>query len=402
MPETTTTNEDAGRTWPHQIASDPRLRAGRLRIRRHAFLRGAVIGIWITLPISALLWKITPGNPHGLFHSISLMLGGALLSGLYQRFRVRALWPRIWDATLESAALVETVLHCRRDPNADSWGESLQARSAQLPLPSRAALHRLAPLPSPLVSLSLTLVAILLGTLQGPLPEPAADRSDRIMTDSGSPSEQVEVSPVALNTENTAQWLRSREDAALALAGRRQLAGLSGHLRLGSAPPKPPVPLSERDREALEIALSRLQQQDPRRQLLQNWIETDPGSEANRSIPIDGLDATGTPIARGATPGTRSGSLSGELASGGSDTPDLLEPVSAAGAGVEQIENPIRIDPGSSRENETTANGRSPSRRETSSSWDRVRDDPRLEARWIEVIDLYLNLLRGREQNGGR
>lgn len=402
MPETTTTNEDAGRTWPRQIASDPRLRAGRLRIRRHAFLRGAVTGIWITLPISALLWKITPGNPHGLFNCISLMLGGALLSGLYQRFRVRTLWPRIWDATLESTALVETVLHCRRDPNVDSWGESLQARSAQLPLPSRAALHRLAPLPSPLVSLSLTLVAILLGTLQGPLPEPAADRSNRNMTDSGSPSEQVEVSPVALNTENTTQWLRGREDAALALAGRRQLAGLSDHLRLGSAPPKPSVPLSERDREALEIALSRLQQQDPRRQLLQNWIETDPSSEATRSIPVDGIEATGTPIGRGATPGTRSGSLSGELASGGSDTPDLLEPVSAAGAGVEPIENPIRIEPGSSGENEITANGRSPSRRETSSSWDRVRDDPRLEARWIEVIDLYLNLLRGREQNGGR
>ncbi|HIC22341.1 MAG TPA: hypothetical protein EYO84_02865 [Planctomycetes bacterium] len=401
MPETAMTNDHPGRQWSQQIVSDPRLRAGRLRIRRHAFLRGAVTGIWITLPVSALLWIMTSEIQSGLFNAISLLVVGASISALYQRFRVRALWPRIWDSTLESTALVETILHCHRDRNEDPWGESLRARSAQLPLPSHAALHRLAPFPSPLISLTLTLMALMLGSLQDPLPDRSPAQVARINAASGSSGELVDESSLAADQSISAQLLRGREDAALALAGRTQLAQLTEHLRQGSAPPQPPPALLGRDRKALETALGRLLDSDPRRQLLERWIATDRPVGERGSVPIPGIEASGAPIARGATPGSRSGSLSGDLASGGSDSPRLLEPVSSAPPGVEELDEQIRIDGGIVTEGDTPATGRAPTRSDSSSSWDRVRDDPRLEPRWIEVIDLYWNLLRGRERDGG-
>ncbi len=401
MPETAMTNDHPGRQWSQQIASDPRLRAGRLRIRRHAFLRGAVTGVWITLPVSVLLWKMTPGNQSALFNAIGLLVVGAFLSALYQRFRVRNLWPRIWDSTLESTALVETILHCHRDRNEDSWGESLRARSAQLPLPSHAALHRLAPFPSPVVSLTLTLVAILLGSLQDPLPDRSSAQLARIDTTSDSSDDQVDESSLAVDQSTSAQLLRGREDAALALAGRKHLAQLTEHLRQGSVPPQPPPVLLGRDRKALETALGRLLESDPRRQLLERWIATDRPAGDRGSIPIPGIEASGAPIALGATAGSRSGSLSGDLASGGSDSPQQLEPVSPALPGVEELDEQIRIDGGIVTDSDTPAARRAATRIDSSSSWDRVRDDPRLEPRWIEVIDLYWNLLRGRERDGG-
>ena len=119
-------------------------------------------------------------------------------------------------------------------------------------------------------------------------------------------------------------------------------------------------------------------------------------------LPIEGLQASGEAIGRDPTAGVVSGSPSAELADGGRDVPDRLEPTSEATAGIEAGDPGIRLSGGTDSSGEISTSGRSPSVSPTSSSWDRVRDDPRLEARWIEVIDRYLNLLQAREQNGGR
>lgn len=385
-----------------QSRLDPRLRAGRGRICRHALLRGATAGVWTTLPVAALLWKMGPASGRTIFLSVGLIVLGAFLTALYHQFRVRSRWPRIWDATLGTPALVETVVHCHRQHVAQSWHESLRARSSQIPLPAPAQLHRLAPFPSPLVSLLLTLLVLWLGSWHISASEPNPALSSRQQAHSETSTTGTRESRPAQLQGNPAELLRSREDAALALAGRSHLSQVTDHLRGGSDLSAPTSPLLDRDRQALKAALGRLLDSDPRREVLEQWLATDRPVDTAPSTPIPGLQATGDLIARDRTPGIESGSADTELANGGRDVPNRLESTSEAAPGLEPVTDEIRLERGIDIESEVLAAGRSPSVRETSSSWDRVRDDPRLEPRWIEVIDLYLNLLRGREQNGGR
>ncbi len=399
MPETAMKNESP---IPDRSQLGPRLRVGRGRIYRHAIGRGSAAGLWTTLPIAVMLWEIGPGDPRTAFLSVSLIVVGLVMTATYHWLKVRRRWPRIWDSTLTTPALVETVLHCHGKPVGQSWNDALRARSSQIPLPTATALRRLAPLPSPVLSLSLTLLALLLGSWHATISKPVVPATEQSLARSATTAVSSGENESNRQRLDSADRLHSREDAALALVGRSQLTRLSEHLRSGSAISAPTSALSPRDRQALQSALGRLQDSDPRRQALEQWLAADRLLDGGPVLPIEGLQASGEAIGRDPTAGVVSGSPSAELADGGRDVPDRLEPTSEAAAGIEPGDQRIHLTGGTDSSGEISTSGRSPSASPTSSSWDRVRDDPRLESRWIEVIDRYLNLLQAREQNGGR
>ncbi len=410
MPETADNTASQSSLRCGDRITDPRLRAGRRRILRHAALRGAATGLWIALPLSALIWKLTAPEPLALFRSIGLLGLGALFCAVHQRYKAGASWPRIWDATLGAPALVETVVYCQQQNHQNPWHESMRARSAQLPLPPAPQLYRHVPFASPLPALILTMIALLIGSLtpydQDPVAELTSPESSDLVTTT-SPTQETSQPSTPISSPAI---LRGRENAALALAGREQLSPLAQHLRHGSPIPDAPVDLLARDRRALETALGRLVDTDPRRLSLEPWLGPDRPVRGNSLIPISQLPAAGPVIAQETGTGQISGAPAEPQNNGGQDRPNRLQTASPAppgvsagvSAGVSGADATLRLEGQTVAVGETNRETRKPIQKDSSSSWDRVRDDPRLDPRWIEVIDRYRDLLRRKEPDGGR
>jgi len=372
---------------------DPRLRAGRARIQRHAWLRGFLTGLAIGLPVAVVLWNFEPRADRALFKAAGvLVILGGFFAALQYRL-VRSRWPRIWDATTADDALVETIVCQWHLPAGDPWRDSMRARCAQIPLPPLSRLQQLAPMPSPWPSLLLALLAL---WVTAPSPSPPAT----------APQQLGDVAPPR-DSENPREHLRGREDAARALAGRDSLKNLAEQLRGSAAAPETPGGLLPRDLEALQNALSRLDDSDPLRDSVERWIPSQrPDGQVDEQmtvLPIEDASEAGEAVAQQLIPGSTASSTAAEIADGGLDAAVDLEPVTEESSSTSDETPSIRIDGGieigSMAENlETIA----PLSGNSTASWDRVRDDPRLQPRWKRVIDLYLDSLDRKEPAGGR
>ncbi len=393
MPETDQKKRSRSRLKNLGAVLDPRLRAGRNRIVRHASWRGAAIGASIGLPLATILYLTDPSQERGLFTALGLMLLLACGFSLHQRHRAGALWPRIWDSTIGDVALVETIVGNWQQPASDHWRESLRARSAHIPLPGPDALALRVPHPGVLPSLLLTILAIFIGSHLGPA---NGDRSP------STPIARDSTPVLSPQFENDRHLLQPREDAALALSGRSALEPLARQLRGISDTSEPPSALLPRDRSALAEALQRLDETDPLRPLVERWQAADRRSDDAPVVAVDGAEGTGEVVARGTSAGASASTLDADLAAGGVDTATSLRPVSQRSGDAEADVSSAQIGQG-----RDTVQGIvqqqpiSPLAADSAASWDRVRDDPRLEAHWIRVIDLYRTHLRGRERDGG-
>ncbi len=393
MPETDQKKQSRSRLKNLGAVGDPRLRAGRNRIVRHASGRGATIGAAIGLPLATILYLTDPSPERGLFTALGLMLLLACGFALHQRHRARALWPRIWDSTIGDVALVETIVGNWQRLASDPWSESLRARSAHIPLPGRDALAMRVPHPGVLPSLLLTIVALFIGSHLGPTDRDPSPSTPIARDSTANPTPQV---------ESDRHLLQQREDAALALAGRSALEPLASQLRSTSETSEPPSALLPRDRSALAEALQRLDETDPLRPLVERWQAVDRRQDGSPTVAVDGAEGTGEVVARNTSAGASAGTLDTDLADGGLDRPTSLRPVSQpsgdASADVTSAQIGQGRDTGQGFVQQQTVSRLAA---ESAASWDRVRDDPRLEAHWIQVIDLYRALLRGRERDGG-
>ncbi len=393
MPLDETLNPLPFRQNPWGRIEDPRLRAGRARILRHAWLRGFLTGLAIGLPVAVVLWNFEPHADQALFKAAgALVILGGFFAALQHRL-VRTRWPRIWDATTADDALVETIVCQWHLPAGDPWRDSMRARCAQIPLPRLSRLQQLAPMPSPWPSLLLALLALWVTSPADPGPAPL-------------PQQLVEMAPIA-GSEKPREFLRGREDAARALAGRDSLNDLAEHLRGSATIPETPGGLLPRDLDALKNALSRLDDSDPLKNSVERWIPSrrpdGQGDEQITALPIEDASEVGEAVAQQLIAGSTASSSAAEIADGGLDVAVDLEPVteetSTATDGTPSIHIDGGAEIGSLAENlETIA----PLSGNSTASWDRVRDDPRLQPRWKRVIDRYLDSLDRKEPAGGR
>ncbi|RTZ90453.1 MAG: hypothetical protein DSY81_03710 [Bacillota bacterium] len=393
MPETDQKKPSPSHLEHLGVVHDPRLRAGRNRILRHASRRGASIGAAIGLPLATILYLTDPSPDRGLFTALGLMLLLACGFSLHQRHRARAVWPRIWDSTIGDVALVETIACNWHSVPSDHWSESLRARSAHIPLPTPEALALRVPHPGLLPSLLLTCLALFIGSQLAPFKVDPAESTPVALDSTQDPSGQV---------DRDRQLLQQRQDAALALSGRATLEALARQLRGISDASEPPAVLLPRDRSALAEALQRLDEADPLRPLVERWQAADRRSGDHPAVAVDGAEGTGEAVASDPSAAASAGTLDTDLADGGLDQPTTLRPVSQPSGDAEADVTSARIgqdqDDGPGIDQQQTVSAVAA---DSAATWDRVRDDPRLEAHWIQVIDLYRALLRGRERDGG-
>ena len=370
---------------------------------RHCSRRGAASGIAIGLPLATLIWLTDHDPGRALFTAIGVGLLLASGFAIRQRRRAVTLWPRIWDRIIGSQSLIETILDRQGQPKGDPWLDALRARSAHLPLPSPTALRRHLPAPDPRPSLALTATAMLIGAVLGPfdpIPEVPLDR------DSGStPVAQISSElPTDEQLRSRQQRIRGREDAALALAGRRALEPLARQIRGLSPATTAPESLLPRDLQAVQAALQRLSAEDPIIQAVELWNPPQPLDSRSPMVASAALPGDGASLALSTDPGNEAVAGATELADGGSDRPTELSPTP-----FDPQQSAVSIDSihlagtptGDASDLPLDTSVVAPLGEESAASWDRVRDDPQLAPRWSRVIDLYQQWIRRKEGSGG-
>ena len=360
-------------------------------------------GIAIGLPLAALIW-LTDDDPwRAGFTSIGV---GLLLScgfAIQQRRRAVTLWPRIWDRTIRSQALIETIIDRQHRPAGNPWLDALRARSGHIPLPDPVSLLRQLPFPDPRPCLTLTATAILIGGLLGPTDPTiggAVEPNSAIPPVAQTSSEAVSADQVRARQ----QRVRGREDAALALAGRKALEPLARQIRGLARASARPDSLLPRDLLAVQAALQRLSAADPMIPQVELWNDPADLNRQSRVVAADSLAGNGEALPLAAEPGTGAVTRTPDLADGGSDRPTdpsstvLNSQQSPPSIGSIRIEGSPTDGPSDVRLDTRAV---TPLGEESTASWDRVRDDPRLAPRWTRVIDLYQQWIRGKERPGG-